>query len=369
MPPWLKTAVGLLVLLAAYFLLWPTSVDPVAWDAPKSAGYTGDFEPNDRLAGLEIIAIGDSNGPEDVIAREEGGALVLYTSSQQGTIWRIDPETKSAVPFAQTDGFPLGLAWGLEGEMLIADAYRGLLEVSSDGEVQLLTNSVQGSPILFADDVVQAPGGMIYFTDASMRFGAKAAGSPLVASAEDIFEQRRTGRVLRYDPSTRETSVFAEGLSFANGIAITSDGLALLVAETGKYSVHRLPLFGPDQGVPSPVLSNLPGFPDNISKGPETPEGNPTYLLGLAGPRVPILDDFAGNPALRKVLSRIPSWARPEAVPYSLVLQFTEEGAIVQTWQDPSGGFPTTTGAIAPGDGFLYVSSVDAHGLGRVVWR
>ncbi|MEM7702599.1 MAG: SMP-30/gluconolactonase/LRE family protein [Pseudomonadota bacterium] len=364
-----KTTAALIAVLVAYFALWPSSVDPVAWEAPQDAGYTGAFEPNERLAELEVIALGDTIGPEDIVAREEEGGLALYASSQQGTIWRIDPISKVAIEFAQTDGFPLGLAWGADGALLVADAYRGLLSVSDEGTVRLLTNSVDGAPIVFADDVIAAPDGMIYFTDASQRFGAEAGGSPLAASVEDIFEQSQTGRVLRYDPKSGKTSVFAEGLSFANGIALSSDGAALLVAQTGFYRMDRFSLSGPNTGKPTPVLTNLPGFPDNISEGPVGPDNAQTYFVGLAGPRVPVLDDLADSPTIRKVISRIPAWARPPAVPYSLVLQFTEDGTIVQTWQDPAGGYPNTTGAIAPGDGFLYVTSVDAAGLGRVPFR
>ncbi len=365
----LKVMAALIAVLIAYFLLWPTPLDPVAWNAPDDAGYTGDFEVNDRLAGLEVMPLGGAIGPEDIVACEEDGELVLYASSQQGTIWRIDPKTKEASAFAETGGFPLGLAFSAEGALLVADAYRGLLSVARDGQVRLLTDSVDGSAIVFADDVIEAPDGKIYFTDASTRWGAEAAGSPLRASQEDIFEQSRTGRVLSYNPSTQQTAVLATGLSFANGIAMASDGKALLVAETGTYSVHRIALTSPQKGKPIPLLTNLPGFPDNISIGPIRADGTQTYFLGLAGPRVPVLDDLSDSPTLRKIVSRIPEWARPPSVPYSLVLQFSEDGTIMQTWQDPKGGYPSTTGAIAPGDGFLYISSVDAAGIGRVPTR
>ncbi|MEP0190489.1 MAG: SMP-30/gluconolactonase/LRE family protein [Erythrobacter sp.] len=361
-----KVAFGVLGVLIAYFALWPTSVDPVGWDAPTDQGYAGAFAPNDRLASMDILPIGSANGPEDIIAREEEGLWVLYASSQQGIIWRINTETKEASAFAETGGFPLGLAFGSDASLLVADAYRGLLSVSPGGQVQVLTQRVEGTPIVFADDVIEAANGNIYFTDASQRFGAEASGSPLAASIDDISEQSRTGRVLSFDPTTQKTSVLAEGLSFANGIAMSSDGAAVLVAETGTYTVHRIALNGPDKGKPVPILSNLPGFPDNITKGPIIPDGTQTYFLGLVGPRVPMLDDLSASPKLRKIISRIPDWVRPEAMPYSLVLQFTEEGKVLQTWQDPKGGFPNTTGAIAPGDGFLYVSSVDAAGIGRV---
>ncbi|GAB5480621.1 MAG: SMP-30/gluconolactonase/LRE family protein [Parasphingorhabdus sp.] len=356
-------------ILIAYALLWPTPIDPVAWKAPTDAGYIGDFAPNTRLADLERISLDGAIGPEDIIAREEDGELALYASSQQGTIWRIDPKTKQASAFAETVGFPLGLAFSADGALLVADAHRGLLAVSRQGQVRLLTDSVDGEPILFADDVIEASGGMIYFTDASTRWGAEAVGSPLTASEVDIFEQSRTGRVLSFDPTTKQTAVLAKGLSFANGIAMTSDGQALLVAETGTYSVHRIALSGKDKGRLVPVLTNLPGFPDNIRKGPVEADGTQTYFLGLAGPRVSILDDLSGSPMLRKVVSRIPEWARPEAASYSLVLQFTEDGNVTRTWQDAKGSYPATTGAIAPGDGFLYISSVNAPGIGRVPFQ
>ena len=56
------------VAFAAYFLLWPTEIEPVAWDAPRDEGYTGPFTPNDRLAEIEVLPLGSTNGPEDVVA-------------------------------------------------------------------------------------------------------------------------------------------------------------------------------------------------------------------------------------------------------------------------------------------------------------
>ena len=81
--------------------------------------------------------------------------------------------------------------------------------------------------------VVVAPDGTIYFTDASTRFCPCAWGGTYQASVLDIIEQSATGRVLAHDPATGSTRIVAHGLSFANGIALSSDGHTLFVNETG----------------------------------------------------------------------------------------------------------------------------------------
>ncbi|MEP6343303.1 MAG: SMP-30/gluconolactonase/LRE family protein [Maricaulaceae bacterium] len=339
-------------------------MSPVAWDAPKSNGYSGVFASNAKLVDMSLIHLNGAIGPEDIVAKVEDSEISLFASSQSGVIYEIDPLRKEVSEFTQTGGFPLGVEFANDGTLLVADAYLGLLKVSPDGDVKVLTNSVSGDPIKFADDVDIAPSGIIYFTDASTRFGAEETGSPLAASQLDILEQSQTGRVLAFDPQSGDTSIVADGLSFANGIAVSRDGNSLLVAETGTYRVVKIDIA--TGTAPTPILTNLPGFPDNINAGPRLADGTPTYFLGLAGPRMAILDDLSDRPFLRKIISRFPNWAIPKPVHYSLVLQFTEDGKILRTWQDPEGTFTTTTGAITPGDGYLYVSSVDSDSIGRI---
>ena len=66
----MRRMLGWLVVLGlAYLLLWPVPIDPVAWEAPEDAGYTGDFAPNERLTGVRRIGLGPHVGPEDVIRK------------------------------------------------------------------------------------------------------------------------------------------------------------------------------------------------------------------------------------------------------------------------------------------------------------
>lgn len=48
------------------------------------------------------------------------------------------------------------------------------------------------------------------------------------------FEQDRSGRVLKYDPETRQTTVLARDLFYPNGIAVAQDSSFLLLSFTSK---------------------------------------------------------------------------------------------------------------------------------------
>ena len=350
MKPFLYILGGFVIAIIAYLLLWPVPISPQSWDAPQSEGYTGAFAANAELAGLtEIDLPGDHYGPEDV-AEMDG---VIYLSSQTGWILTFDPATETISEFTETGGKPLGLET-FNGRLYVADAYKGLLEINADGQMTVLTDSVDGTPILYADDLDITDDGLIYFSDASTKFGAQSAGSTMDGSLLEIMEHGRTGRLLAYDLKTQETRIVAEGLSFSNGVAIAPDGESAWVIETGEYRVLEIT----PEGDRRAVIENLPGFPDNINRGPDG-----TYLLGLVSKRAKPLDDLSPKPFLRKVIWRLPEFLKPAAESYGFVVQLDSGGGVVRTWQDPNGAYPLTTGGIVAGDR-LYVSSLGSETLG-----
>ncbi|MDU8928795.1 SMP-30/gluconolactonase/LRE family protein [Alisedimentitalea sp. MJ-SS2] len=338
----------------AYILIWPVPIDPVAWEAPENKGYSGDFSPNERLAGVRRIGLGAHVGPEDITFGPEGR---LYIPTHDGAILRYDAVSGAVEEFAHTGGRPLGVEFDRDGTLFVADAYRGLLKVELSGEVTVLADTtVDGSSIDYADDVDIGADGMVYFSDASVKFGAKANGGTLPASLLDLMEHGPNGRVLKYDPASGETSVLLDGLSFANGIALTADGAHLLVVETGTYSVLKLPVAG---GEPTRIVENLPGFPDNINRNPDG-----TFWVGLVSPRSEAADALSGKPFLRKVVQRLPASIRPKPQRYGFVLRIDETGKVLETMQDPSGDYALTTGMIEAEDGRRYVSSLTEPDLG-----
>jgi len=346
----LKSILGLFLVIGLYLFFAPVAINPQPWDAPINEGYTGQFAANNDLANLTQIELPDGMyGPEDVV--ELNG--VIYVSTQNGWILTFNPDTAIFSKFAETGGKPLGLeVW--QNTIIVADAYEGLLQITEAGEVSTLTESVGGNAMVYVDDLDVTDDGIIYFSDASTKFGAKAVGSTLAASLLEIMEHGQTGRVVAYNLNTKETFEVAGNLSFSNGVAIAPDGNSLWVVETGKYRILEMT----PEGQSRVIIDNLPGFPDNINRGPDG-----TYFVGLVSKRSKGIDSFSDKPFLRKMVWRLPSFIRPSAQDYGFVIQLDSKGKVLRTWQDPAAGFPATTGAIVAGDR-LYVSSLTSKTLG-----
>ncbi|MBK7510490.1 MAG: SMP-30/gluconolactonase/LRE family protein [Comamonadaceae bacterium] len=351
----------LLLALMAYLALWPVPIQPVSWKAPAAPGYVGPHAANQKLAGLKMIDLGGEEGPEHVVLARDGK---LYTTVLSGNILRMNPDGSGREVFANTGGRVLGFDFDAAGNLIAADAVKGLLSISPDRKITVLADQVGGDPIRYADAVVVARNGKIYLSDASTRFAPARWGGTFEASVLDIIEQSSTGRILEYDPATRSTRVVAKGLSFANGVALSQDEKDLFVAETGKYRVWKIPTEARELDIAQGgaqarvLLDNLPGYPDNLMRGTDG-----KIWMGLTKPRSPVVDGMAEKPFLRAMTLRLPRalWPVPKA--YGHVMAFTEDGKIVADLQDPSGAYPETTAVTETADR-LYVQSLHAKGLG-----
>jgi sugar lactone lactonase YvrE len=229
----------------------------------------------------------------------------------------------------------------------------------------VLADKVGGDPIRYANSVVVARNGLVYFTDSSTRFRPADLGGTFAASILDIIEQSATGRVLEFDPAKGTTRVVARGLSFANGIALSEDEQWLFVAETGRYRVWKVAAGAAELDLsrgPSDrarvLLDNLPGYPDNLMRGKEG-----RIWMGFTKPRSAVVDGMADKPWLRSMTLRLPRALWPVPRPYGHVVAFAEDGRIVADLQDPSGAYPETTSVTETADR-LYVQSLHAKGLG-----
>ncbi|MEJ8850905.1 SMP-30/gluconolactonase/LRE family protein [Variovorax rhizosphaerae] len=356
----------LMAVLAVYLALWPVPVAPVAWVAPAEPGYTGAFAVNDRLASLNMIDLGREEGPEHIAIGPDG---MLYTTVASGNILRMRPDGAAQQVFVNTGGRVLGFDFDAAGNLIAADAVKGLLSVSPAKQVSVLADKVGGDPIRYADAVAVArgagSGGRMYFSDASTRFAPADWGGTFEASVLDIIEQSSTGRILVYDPATKATRIVARGLSFANGVALSTDEKSLFVAETGKYRIWKIDVQARDLDLragpvaqASVLFDNLPGYPDNLMRGLDG-----KIWAGLVKPRNPAVDRMADKPFLRSLSLRLPRamWPVPKA--YGHVMAFTEDGKVVANMQDPTGAYPEATSITETAER-LYVQSLHAKGLG-----
>ncbi len=358
-----KFLLVVLCTLFAYLLLWPVSVDPVAWQSAKASEFAGVYARNQRLAAVERLAIADDaqlHGPEAVAA---GADQQLYFSTGEGWIIRHNPVTGSSERWVNVGGRPLGLAFDHSGRLLVANAYLGLQSVSRDGTIELLTDRVDGRRIEYADDLDIAADGTIYFSDASTKFGAEKFGGTYPASILDLLEHGGHGELLAYSPHTGVTTRLLDGLQFANGVAVAADSAFVLVNETGANRVVRYWLTGPRQGHSEIFLDALPGFPDNLVRDGDH------FWLGLVSPRLPLLDALADWPLLRKIVARLPERFKPAAKHYSHLLRIDSNGRVVESLQDPSGGYHTITGALRTSGemgNWLYLTSLHERSLARL---
>ncbi|MEJ5377940.1 MAG: SMP-30/gluconolactonase/LRE family protein [bacterium] len=353
----LRLLVLLLALIVLYFLFWPVPIQPVAWKSPANPGYTGPFAPNERLSDMELLPLGGLHAPESVALDQQGR---IYVSTHEGWILRLQPDGTRPEKWAQSGGRPLGITFDSEGNLIVADSFRGLLSISTEGKVKKLASECDGIPILYADDVDVAADGKIYFTDASTKFGARQYGGTYEASLLDLMEHGGHGRLLVYDPSTGKTTTLLKGLNFANGVAVSHDQKSVLINETGSYRVIRFWLEGPKKGKAETLVDGLPGFPDNITAGMEG-----RYWVALASPRNPLLDALSDKPFLRKVVQRLPAFARPKAQAYGHIIALDDMGKVVEDLQDPAGRYPVNTSVRETKD-YLYIGSLAASALARV---
>ena len=105
------------------------------------------------------------------------------------------------------------------------------------------------------------------------------------------------------------------------------------------------------------VLSNLRGYPDNLTRGRDG-----RIWLGLVKPRGAAVDKLSAQPILRKVVMRLPKSLWPIPPAYGHVIAFDEAGKIVADLQDPGGTYPETTGVLETVDR-LYIQSLHAKSL------
>jgi sugar lactone lactonase YvrE len=378
---WLASWATPAIALLGYLAFWPTPADPVAWQPPKDVGYSGAHAQNDKLSDLQQLSLASGQeGPEFILAT--GG--VLYTGLSNGDVLRINTDGQQPEVVVNTGGRPLGLDMDAQGRLLVADAMKGLLRVTGRGseakvDTMLTTvpHPVPDDRVRYADAVKIGPGGIIWLTDASRRFGAKELGSTFEASVLDVLEHSCTGRVIAQDPNTLVARVALTGLCFPNGIEFSRDGKTMYLAETGAYRILAVDLAKlsvvrtaqGDNGVPTleqamkqgaarVFVDNLPGFPDNLTRS-----ASGRLWVGLTKPRSPVIDAVAAHPFARQLTLRLPRFLWPVPKAYGHVIAYDENGKVVDDLQDPTGSYPETTAATEV-DGKLFIQSLHAHTIG-----
>jgi sugar lactone lactonase YvrE len=366
----------LIAVAAGYVLAWPTRIEPVVVTVGPNPGFNGPFAPNDALRAVRFLGEAIGPGPEDVWVKDG----YAYTGLEDGRIVRVRIDgqtaagpapiqpvvpggTPAATPgaavetVANTNGRPLGLQHDPFGNIVVADAKRGLLAVTPKGQIVVVAERFENRPFRFVDDLDIAKDGTIYFSDASQRYGIEEYSL-------DFLEGQATGRLFSFDPRSGALQARLTGLAFANGVALGPDEEYVLVNETAAHKITRYWLKGPKTGTKDTFIENLPGYPDNLSFN-----GRDLFWVALAGPRNKTLEDQAASPFRRRVMFRLQSIGlMPATAPdnYGCVVAINLEGRVVATLQDPGGRVIHTITSVNERDGLLYLGGLQMDRIATV---
>ena len=281
------------------------------------------------MSELTVIPV-PGHGAEDVVVDPDGW---VYTGTEDGSVFRVHPEGRTVDQVGHTGGRPLGLELLPDGRLLVCDARTGLLALDpADGSLEPLVTLVHGQRMAFCNNAAVHGSGDVWFTDSSRVYGIDRWRA-------DMVEDTSSGRLLRRTAEGR-VEVVVDGLRFANGVALSADESFVAVAQSAGRSVVRRWLAGPKEGVVDHLVTDLPGYPDNIARGSDG-----LIWVTIASPTDPVLERLMTGPMpLRRLAWRLPEPLQPKPKRTVRVMAFDDDGATVHDRTLDAGGYHMATG-------------------------
>ncbi|MGQ9730208.1 MAG: SMP-30/gluconolactonase/LRE family protein [Candidatus Zipacnadales bacterium] len=179
---------------------------------------------------------------------DAAGNLYFVNYLRHGTIGVKTPDGTVRV-LCETGGRVNGLKVDAEGYLIGADyESKRVLRISPDGaEVKVYADSCGGKPFRGLNDVCLDQQGYIY-----------------VSQCEGATKQTPVGAVYRISPDGSEVIMVAEGIAYANGLAVSPDQTRLFVAESATNSIIAFDLQPDGRGANRQVIHE---FPDETVDG------------------------------------------------------------------------------------------------------
>ncbi|XP_050234703.1 protein STRICTOSIDINE SYNTHASE-LIKE 3-like [Mercurialis annua] len=372
---------ALLLLLALYCGIDPLKHSALS-DFPNFKAYKVDMPawslvPKDRdeenlLQRSEIKFLNELQGPESLTFDPLGrgpytgladGRIVFWdghqwndfavTSSNRSGICDPKPSAFSYLKDEHICGRPLGLRFNKKtGDLYIADAYFGLMKVGPEGGLATsLVKEAEGVSLGFTNDLDIDDEGNIYFTDSSTQYQRRNF-MQLVFSSED------SGRVLKYNPSTKETTVLVRNVQFPNGLSLSKDGNFFVFSEGSMGRLSKYWLKGEKAGS-TEVFAIMPGFPDNVRTNKE---GN--FWVAIHCRLSYFAYMSALHPKLRTILYKLPIPAKIQYLfqiggrLHAVAVKYSPEGKLLQILEDSEGKVVKAISEVEERDGKLWIGSV-----------
>eukprot|EP00960_Hanusia_phi_P011304 330395-Hanusia_phi.AAC.3 len=271
----------------------------------------------------------------------------------------------------------LGGKFQSDQTLYVACALKGLLRVEFDKSFARRPSIeiVYSLGVALADDIAIGPiTKKVYFSVATDILPWRSTKDQdrfdiVGVSILDCIRGKLTGQVMEYNPQTDSVNVLAEGLWFANGLAVSPDESYLLVAETFAARLTKIWLRRPERGRRDVLASHFPGYIDGVTIDPVARTAwvaVPTPAPRLAGIIASLPGDLPDQ-IIRSLLMLLPSWMLPSQSPYSCLVEVSlEDGSILQEIQDPDGQRMRMVTSVVIRNGNLYLGSLETDFIGIV---
>ncbi|KAF6138801.1 hypothetical protein GIB67_025963 [Kingdonia uniflora] len=338
----------LLAFFAQIFFYSPISPDSLQLPPPTLRS----FPWNNDIQRVTRLGEGFLDRPESVCVDKQG---TFYTATRDGWIKRLD-KSGSWQNWKMIGGDALlGITASVKGGLLVCDADKGLLKVDDDG-ITILTSQVNGSKIRFADDASETQDGIVYFSDASTKFG-------LHDWYLDVLEAKPHGRLLKYDPSTKETSIVLDDLCFPNGVALSADQNFVVVCETWKFRCLRYWLKGELKGTSDVFIDNLPGGPDNINLAPDG-----SFWIALLELRLEGIEFVHRSKVAKHFIAAFPKLVQLIKTLYkkAMIVNVGVDGKIVRKFDDSEGKVMSFVTSAFEFEDHIYLGSLNSEFVGKL---
>ncbi|XP_021947309.1 adipocyte plasma membrane-associated protein isoform X1 [Folsomia candida] len=303
-----RTLIDIVVVTAVILFIpgLPPYVSFEPFSLTPALPFTGKLALNNKLSHAKPLLKDSILGPESIAIRGDelytgiiGGNVVRYKNGKMDVVTKFGKDCEGQWEETKC-GRPLGMRFGPNGRLVVADAYYGLFSVDVDtGKVEMLVSTndtIDGKQPRNPNDLDIGKDGTIYWSDSSTNV--------VLQDATIEFFGEPSGRLLKYDPRTKSSTVLMREIHFANGVQLSQNEDFVLVSETAKSRVLRYYLTGTKKGSQDIFIDGLPGSPDNIRSN-----GKGRIYLSLVAPRysnkLGIMDKLGPYPLVRKFLLRL----------------------------------------------------------------
>ena len=213
------------------------------------------------------------------------------------------------------------------------------------GAVEEVADGIDGTPMRFCNNAAIAGDGTVWFSDSSTKFGIEQW-------KDDFVQNTRTGRLARLG-TDGAIEVVIDGLAFANGVALPP---------TSPTSRSPRPAPAPwcGGGSPAPkagtrdfLVTDLPGYPDNIARGSDG-----LIWVSIASPKDAFVERLQRAPGpVRRAVTKIPERLQPKPKRTIRAQAYDDAGTLVHDIDLPDSTYHMVTG-VREHDGRLWLGSL-----------